>query len=252
MSFIQVNKQNTFYIKSGNGKNVVILLHGWGQNTEMMKFIHDNLQQFFTVYSLDLPGFGKSNIMKEAFTADDYRDWLYDFIILNNINNPIIIGHSFGGHIAIRYAAKYDVKKLVLTGGAGLKPKRGLDYYIKVYSYKTIKCILSLPGLNKYKEKYTKNRGSSDYNNASGDLRKTFVNVVNSYVNDLLDQIQCPVLLVYGDQDVDTPLWMAKYFEKHLKNAGLVVFENRGHYAYYEESNRFNIIINEFLKEDIL
>lgn len=251
MSYSEISGVKSYYQTKGQGKHTVILLHGWGQNTEMMIHIENHLAQNFEIYNLDFPGFGQSDTMALAWNPDDYVLWLRGFIETMEINKPIIIGHSFGGNIAMRYASKYDVYKLVLTGSAGLKPKRGMDYYAKVYSYKMGKKIMSLPGLNKYKDSFNKNKGSVDYQNASGVMKETFVKIVNSSVNDLLSDIKCSTLLVYGDQDDATPLWMGKYLEEHLPNAGLVVFEGQDHYAYYVQKDRFNLVLDAFFKEDI-
>ena len=250
MSFIKVNNINTYYQIQGDKPQVVILLHGWGQNSEMMIHIENHLAAFFTVYNLDIVGFGQSSMMDKTYEMDDYVSWLKAFADTLKINNPIIIGHSFGCHLALRFASKYPVYKMVLTGAAGLKPKRGLDYYFKVYTYKLGRQLFKLPIINKYQKQFMNNRGSSDYQNASGYLKSSFVRVVNSYVDDLLDSINCPVLLVYGSDDQDTPLWMGQHLEKKIKDAGLVVFENQGHYAYYIQSQRFNIVLDAFFKGD--
>ena len=251
MSNIKIKDINIHYNKAGNNKQEVILLHGWGQNTEMMIHIQNHLSKFFTVYNIDLPGFGESELMPYAYSPDDFVEIIHEFVLVNNINNPILIGHSFGGHISTRYAAKYDVYKMVLTGSAGLKPKRGLDYYFKIYTYKLGKQLFKIKFLNKYKNKFNVIQGSSDYQNTSGVLRETFVKVVNSYIDNILDKIDCEVLLVYGSEDDATPLWMGKYLESHLKNAGLAIFEGCDHYAYYVQANRFNNVLDAFFREDI-
>lgn len=251
MSNIKIKDINIHYNKAGNNKQEVILLHGWGQNTEMMIHIQNHLSNFFTVYNIDLPGFGESELMPYAYSPDDFVELIHEFVLVNNIKNPILIGHSFGGHISTRYAAKYDVYKMVLTGSAGLKPKRDISYYIRVYTYKLGKKIFNISFLNKYKDKFMKNKGSTDYQNTSGVLRETFVKVVNSYIDNILDKIECEVLLVYGSNDDATPLWMGKYLESHIKNAGLAVFEGCDHYAYYTQANRFNNVLDAFFKEDI-
>ncbi|MFI3284298.1 MAG: alpha/beta hydrolase [Erysipelotrichaceae bacterium] len=250
MNYCLIENVNSYYEKSGSSSQSVILLHGWGQNTEMMAPVAQHLSAFFTVYNIDFPGFGKSEEPPVAWSPDDYCEWLKKLSDSLKIENPILIGHSFGGHIAMRYASRYPVYKMVLTGAAGLKPKRGADYYLKVYGYKASKKLLQLPGMQKHKEKLSKQFGSEDYQNTTGVMRETFVKVVNSYVNDLLSSIHCSTLLVYGSEDDATPLWMGEYLEKHLPDAGLAVFENQGHYAYFVQIQRFNAVLDAFFKED--
>jgi pimeloyl-ACP methyl ester carboxylesterase len=81
-------------------------------------------------------------------------------------------------------------------------------------------------------------------------MRKTFVKVVNEDVENLLNKVKAETLLVFGALDDATPLWMAKVMEEKIPNAGLAIFENQGHYAYYYEHERFNLVLEAFLKGD--
>ena len=250
MKKIKCENIKVAYKESGNGLQAVILLHGWGVGLDhkLMEPINKHLSKYFTVYNLDWPGFGESDLPDQAFSTTDYCRILALFIAKLEIENPILIGHSFGCRIALRYAADNPVFKMVLTGAAGLKGKRDLDYYLKVYSYKAGKQLRKLPGFSELGKnvKY----GSSDYQAVSGVMRETFVKVVNEDVKDLLPRINCEVLLVYGDLDEDTPIWMGEYLEKHLPNAGLAVFKGDDHYAYLHQLPRFLQVIDIFLKEE--
>lgn len=248
--YITIDDLNIYYEKKGQGSRDVLLLHGWGQNTEMMAFIADFLEKHFVVYNLDFPGFGKSDEMKRSYSCIDYTDFLRKFCEANNIENPIIIGHSFGCRIAIRYASKYPVYKMVLTGAAGLRDRRTLKWYFKTYTYKLGKKILSLPFLKGYQEKFKNKVGSADYKNASGVMRETLVKVVNDDIRELLPSINTETLLVFGENDIDTPVSKGKEMEKLMPNAALVIFENDDHYAYFHEWQRFNLVLEAFLKAD--
>jgi pimeloyl-ACP methyl ester carboxylesterase len=236
------------YEVSGQGSLKVVLLHGWGTSHAMMAPVAEHLSQYFTVYNLDWPGFGESPAPSRVYTTQDYCDALRSFCEQLGIENPILIGHSFGCRIALRYAYAFPVHKLILTGAAGLRPKRGLDYYVKVYSYKLMKQVRKIPGLSQLGMQ--RKVGSSDYQALSGLMRATFVKVVNEDVAPLLNRITSEVLLVYGDQDQDTPLWMGQYLEKHLPNAGLAVFVGDDHYAYYHQMPRFLKVIDIFLMQE--
>ena len=95
-------------------------------------------------------------------------------------------------------------------------------------------------------EKLYKKFGSDDYQNTSGIMRKIFVRVVNENLKPLLNDIQAPTLLVWGDKDEATPLYMAKIMEKEIKDSGLVVFEGAGHYSYLDEYHRFKKVLESF------
>lgn len=245
MPNIKVFDLNCYYEKSGSKGEKVVLLHGWGQNTEMMAFIAEHLKKSYIVYNIDFPGFGKSEEPKVAWGCDEYTEWLHEFCIKNKINNPIFIAHSFGCRIAVRYAYRYGANKMVLTGAAGIRDARTLSWYIKTYSYKLAKKILPESIRNKYQNKV----GSTDYQNATGVMRQTFVKVVNDDVKELLTNIKSETLLVFGENDEATPVEKGKMMEKLMPNAALVIFENDDHYAYINEAARFNAVLDAFFKE---
>lgn len=242
---------NTCYMVEGSG-NDMILLHGWGQNKEMMANIFEHFKGRFRVFSLDFPGFGESDNPPEAWGVPEYEEFLEDFIEVNGIHNPILIGHSFGCRVAIRYAAKHpdNVRKMCLTGAAGIRPKHGLDWQIRTKAYKAGKWFLKATGQNEKLEEMQKNAGSEDYRNAQGVMKPTFVKVVNDDVSDILKDVKCSTLLVWGDLDTAAPLWMGQQMEKEMPDAGLAIFEGDDHWAYWHQPDRFNAVLDIFLKGD--
>lgn len=250
MTVKKINGINVYFEKSGRRGKPVLLLHGWGQNTQMMAYVADFLKKYFKVYNIDFPGFGKSDEPKEPWDVDDYSEFLKNFCVEQKVENPIIVAHSFGCRVAIRYAYKYPVLKMVLTGAAGIRDKRTLKYYFKTYFYKIAKKILSLKPFKRYLSVLQKNAGSEDYRNTSGVMRSTFVKVVNDDVTPILSKIKTPTLLVFGENDQATPLEKGKMMEKLMGDATLVVFENDDHYAYFHQGDRFNRVLEAYLKED--
>lgn len=250
MSTVNINGIDLYYEKSGNKGRKVLLLHGWGQNTRMMAFIGDFLKSHFIVYNIDFPGFGNSGEPDKPWDSNDYMEFLHDFCVKKKIDNPIFIAHSFGCRVALRYAHKYGAYKMVLTGAAGIRDDRGIDYYLKVYSYKAAKKLLSLKPLQKYKNVFTKNVGSEDYRNASGVMRQTLVKVVNEDLTDILPEIKAETLLVFGENDDATPVSKGKKMEELMPDAALVIFENDDHYAYIHQAQRFNMVLDAFLRSD--
>lgn len=241
----------TVYNVEGNG-NDMVLLHGWGQNKEMMGQILEHFKDRFRVFALDFPGFGESDNPPEAWGVPDYEAFLADFIHDNNIEKPILIGHSFGCRVAIRYAADHPdgVRKMCLTGAAGIRPKQSLKAKMRTRVYKAGKTFLKLTGQTKKLEELQKNSGSEDYRNAQGIMRPTFVKVVNDDVSPILKDVKCSVLLVWGDRDDAAPLWMGQQMEKEMPDAGLAVFEGDDHWAYWHQAARFNTVLDIFLKGD--
>lgn len=251
--FTDINGGQVHYHCSGEGKDV-ILLHGWGANIDAFSPVHRNLEQHFKVWSLDFPGFGKSPEPAEPWSVDDYTNMLEQFIKQHGIERPILIGHSFGGRVSIRYASDRDVHKVILVDSAGIKPKRKLKNQVKVYTYKTSKALLNLPGLKSRKEdilaKVKKKLGSTDYQNVSGVMQQTLVKVVNEDLRHYMPHIKVPTLLVWGEHDEATPVSDGKIMEDMIPDAGLVVLEGAGHYAYLDNTQEFLIILNHFLEKD--
>ncbi len=231
------------YIQYGNknGKDVV-LLHGWGQNIEMMNPIGKGLESDYHITVIDLPGFGSSSEPTYAYTIYDYYEIVSELLTKLNIDNPVMIGHSFGGRVAIVYAAKKKVSKLVLLSAPFRRSTKRNTFKVRVLKFlKKVPVVKELESFMKTKI------GSSDYRNASPMMRNILVNVVNEDLTGYLKQISVPTLLIWGDLDTAVPIEDAKYAESIMKDAGLVVYEGCTHYAYLERINQTISVLRSFL-----
>lgn len=234
--------------------DVVLLLHGWGANLQTMLPVAKHLSKKYKVYSIDFPGFGKSEEPAPTYTVSDYAKDVLKFIELMNIQNPTLIGHSFGGRVIIKMVGElgYVPKNIIFVDSAGIKPKRSLSYYFKVYSYKLTKKAIQTFNSKEKAEKIIsdlrKNAGSSDYNAASETMKKVFVSVVNEDLTGYLPKINVPTLLIWGENDKDTPVKDAKKFEELIPDSGLVVFRDAGHYSYLDKLGDFLVIISKFME----
>lgn len=252
---INVNGLNINYEVSGEGKTV-ILLHGWLCSLETMKPIAKVLENNFKVYNVDLPGFGKSDMLQETYNTNMFGDFLNNFIEQLKINNPILIGHSNGGRTIINYAGRKlgEIDKIVLIDSAGIKPKRTIGYYIRVYTFKFLKKFLSIfPNVemfNNIRERVLSKFGSSDYKNSSEVLRRTMSTIINEDQTEILKNINVPTLLLWGENDEDTPLTDGKLMEEKIKDAALITIKNAGHFSYLDSLNESIEIIKSFLKEE--
>lgn len=251
---LEIDDIKVNYKESGKGRSVV-LLHGWGAEIKTFEPVHENLEKHFRTISLDLPGFGKSSEPLVPWNVNDYAVFLAKFLKKLGIEEPILIGHSFGGRVVIRFAAENKVKKIVLIDSAGIKPVRGLAYYIKIYTFKTCKLFFRLPLINKYGIEYLnkiRNKvGSSDYSQASETMKQTLVQTVNEDLRTLLPQIKAPTLLIWGENDTATPPADGVLMEKLIPGSGLVVLKNAGHYSYLDKYREFIIILNNFLHDEM-
>lgn len=252
---INVNGLNINYEVSGEGKEI-ILLHGWLCSLETMKPIAQALENNFKVYNVDLPGFGKSDMLRETYNTNMFGDFLNNFVEQLKIKNPILIGHSNGGRTIINYAGRKlgKIDKIVLIDSAGIKPKRTIGYYMRVYTFKFLKNFLSIfPNVemfNNIRERVLGKFGSSDYKNSSEVLRRTMSTIINEDQTEILKNINVPTLLLWGENDEDTPLTDGKLMEENIQEAALVTIKNAGHFSYLDSYNQCMEIIKEFIKEE--
>lgn len=253
---IEVDGLKINYIIEGTGSDV-LLLHGWGGSIQTMMPIFNILKDKCRVTVLDLPGFGESDVPGRPWNSYDYAECIKKFIDKTGLKSIILFGHSHGGRISIILSGKYNmVKKLVLIDSAGLISKRKAKYYLKVYSFKLLKKLYTAFSWGKSKEekleKFYKKYGSADYKQSQGVMRQTMVKVVNDNLESLLTEIKNPTLLVWGENDQDTPLYMGKIMEDKIQDSGLVVFKGAGHYSYIDCYDQFKAVINSFLKDDFI
>lgn len=241
---------NLFFTKEGNG-NDVLFLHGWGCNSSTFCAFQSRLKEFNTI-AVDLYGFGNTPLpidAKDGLSVEYYADKIADFIKNQNLKNLSVIGHSFGGRIAIVLCAKYPqlVSKLVLISSAGLN-RFSLKKWLKIKSYKLLKLFAKN---NKKLSKKLSQKGSADYKACNDALRPTFLRVINQPLQDFASKIACDTLLIWGNKDKDTPLWMAKRFNKIIKKSGLVIIKNTGHFCFLENSNLVLAVLKSFLKSEV-
>jgi len=241
------------YTVEGEGAPVV-LMHGWGCTRDTVKSIADICKKTHTVYNVDFPGFGASTepVADDAvWGVEEYTRMIERLVEAEDIENPILIGHSFGGRVAIVYASRNQVDKVVLVDAAGVKPRRKLKYYFKVYSFKAAKIWLKLiygkEGAAKRIEKLRSKRGSSDYANSTPVMKAVLSKVVNEDLCHLMPKIKAPTLLIWGKNDTATPLSDAKKMEKLIPDAGLVAFEDCGHYSFLDNPGGFAAVLNSFI-----
>ncbi len=238
-----ININYTFYDNKSN--DCLIFLHGWGQNIEMMMPIAKPFIKNKNVLIIDLPGFGNSDEPDEVWSIYDYAKMVNDLSSSLKMNNPTLIGHSFGGKISLAYAIKYKTKKLVLLAS----PYR-ISMKKLTVKQKMLKGLKKVPLLKKLEPLAKKYIGSTDYKNASEMMRKVLVNHLKLDLTNDLDKIKCPTLLIWGTNDTAVPYQDAVDLEKLISNCGLVTYEGCTHYAYLERLNQTISVLKSFLGSD--
>ncbi len=230
---------NINYIQYGEGKDVV-LLHGWGQNIAMMQPLGNELQNC-RITILDFPGFGESEEPKEVWTVETYSDFLEIFFQELKIKKPIIIGHSFGGRVAIHYASSHPIEKLILFGSPCIRKER------KSMKESILKSAKKLPGIGRFQEFAKRHIGSTDYKQSSPMMRDILVKVVNQDLSNQAKRIQCPTLLIWGTLDEAAPIEDARKLESILQDGALIELPGCTHYAYLEALPRVVSILEKFI-----
>lgn len=238
------------YTVQGRG-NPLILMHGWGCTHSTVESIAAVASKTNTVYNVDFPGFGDSPEPPSVWGVEQYTRLIEGMSTQLGLKNPILIGHSFGGRVGILYASRNIVSKLILVDAAGVKPKRSIKYYIKVYSFKAMKHLMRLIyGKEKAAAKIEAQRarrGSSDYASASPKMRAILSRCVNEDLQSEMPKIKAPTLLIWGENDTATPMRDARIMERLIPDAGLVSFPGCGHYSFLDNPIQFAAVLKSFL-----
>lgn len=234
-------------------KPAILILHGWGLTGKSYNDIATLLEkEGFKVFSPDLPGFGAEPLTSESFKLKDYLNFVRGFINKNILGEYILIGHSFGGRIAILLAAAGDknLKGVVLTGAAGIKHPLAIRSKIAFFLAKYPAVIFAYPPFSKIsgllrKFLYRFAREFDYYK--SGRLRGTFRNIIGQDLTSYLSKIKIPTLIVWGENDFIVPLVDGELMNDKIKNSRLIVIEKASHKLPYEKPVEFFKAIKPFL-----
>ncbi len=252
--YYKKNNIKLYYEKHGkNKKGQILILPGWGNTRESFYNIINCFKDEYEIYIIDYPGFGNTLFPNINLTIYDYTELIIDMMKKLNIENPTIIAHSFGGRISILLTGFYKIKidRMIFLDTAGIKQKKTIKQKLKTLTYKFLKKLkIFIP--KKYKQNYLnkllKTFGSTDYNNLPNNMRYTFQNIVNEDLKMYLPKIQSEVLLIYGEEDKDTPIKDAKTMNSLIENSYLIVLKNCGHFSYIDNFYQVVNIIYEYLK----
>jgi len=242
---------DTYYQQEGQGDQVV-LLHGWGASSQSLEGVARCILPSFRVVSVDLPGFGWSQAPPDAWGTAEYAEHVRGLLGALGITQAALLGHSFGGRIAIHLASHYPalVSRLILVASAGVRPKRGPRYYLRVLTTRVLKQVLALPGLEgvgtRLLSRWAAKVGSRDYR-AAGRLRPTLIKVVNEDLTPILAAVRAPTLLLWGDQDQEVRRPAMDLMAAAIPQARLTVFPGAGHFPFHDAPEAFCRAVMEFL-----
>ena len=234
-------------LRKGTGPPVIVL-HGWGGRIESMTPVITCLASQMEVTAIDLPGFGESPAPSGVWGTADYAQFVVDLLADLNIDRAHFVGHSFGAKTSLYLAATHAdaVDKLVVVGSSGLTSPPNAKVRAKRLVSKGARVAgrLGPPGEKLQRVVYDK-IASQDYKDA-GPMRPIMVKVVNEDIAYLLSRVTASTLLVWGSDDDAVPLTHARVMESLIPDAGLVVFEGAGHFAYLDQPDRFCTVARHF------
>jgi pimeloyl-ACP methyl ester carboxylesterase len=230
----------------------VVVLHGWGASIDAVGSIVDGLGGQLEVVAVDLPGFGSSSEPPAPWDVAAYARFALALADELGLERFSLVGHSFGARIGIVLGATAPERlaRMVLTGAAGIKPKRKPSYYAKVGVAKAGRAVGAVGGApgRRLQDRMRSKVASRDWLEASESMRGTFRLVIGEDLSPYLPRIAVSTLLVWGTKDDDTPLWMGRRMEAEIPDAALIELDG-GHYAYAERAAEFNRIAAHFLAE---
>lgn len=229
---------------------VLLMLHGWKDSLNTFDELVPLLPGY-RIIRLDMPGFGGSDAPTSAWGVGEYADFVKAFIYKLNIVPEVIVGHSFGGRVAIKGVGSgvLNPKKLVLIAAAGLARRHTLKNHILAGLAKIGRAFTSVPPLS-FWQNWLRLRlyGAlgSDYFN-SGSLKETFKMVVSEDLSEYAAKITTPTLLIWGRNDTSTPLSQAERIHELIEKSQLDIVMNAGHFVHKEKPAEVAKFITAFL-----
>jgi pimeloyl-ACP methyl ester carboxylesterase len=226
---------------NNNTKSTVLFLHGWGLSGNSFDGIIKRLNNVSYI-KLDLFGFGNTKEPKDYFDVYEYAYQIFLLLKKINIESIVIVGHSFGGRLAIILSSVFDlnVKSVILTSSAGIN-KFSIKKHLKIKLYKVSKLLVKIGVANK---KILNRFGSKDYKNASEIMKRILSRVVSQDLRFLLKNISAEVYLVWDKKDSETPYWICKKIHKLTRQSKIITYDNGGHFTAFNNVNKFALLIN--------
>ncbi len=235
----------------------VLMVHGWGASIGALVPLATRLSRLgYRCIMLDLPGFGESAEPPRAWGVRDYVEFCLAFLDAHKLDSAHYFGHSLGGRIGLMLAAEYPqrIDKMTLSNSAGLKHQPSIGQRLRLGVYRRARAGLSAIGRASAAESlrnfYSRRYGSADYQAASPIMRATLVKIVEQDLLAYARRAAKPTVLIWGDADEDTPLWMGQKLETVMPDAALIVQPGAGHYAYLDFPERTASIMDALFRSD--
>lgn len=226
---------NNFRFKN----KTILILHGWGSRSDNWREILELFEKKnLKVFIPDLPGFGKSNKPPLPWTMEDYIYFVEEFVKQLNIDNFYLLGHSFGGSLAVGYSLKNQnkIKKLFLVGASCIRKKT----FKKTVLFFISKIFKPLSFVPLFKKVFYKFVVKSDYLSTKGFMKKTYLNIIKKDLSEDLEKIIVPTFIIWGEKDRITSLRQGEIINSKIKNSKIAVIKEVGHNIHRELPKEFS------------
>lgn len=235
LNFIEINPK---------GKTDLIILHGWAHTGALWQNLAGKLDKNIHCYLMDLPAFGSSQALPGNPSVPEYTETIVKFVKKLDLEKPVILGHSFGGQIALDLATKNPklIGKIILISPAGIRRKTLKAALIKK-SAKIVKQILPIR-LIRQTRPITKFFYSGDYINANPDQKIVLSNIVKYDLSAKLSSIKVPTHIIWGSEDREIP-YMGKLMNEQIPDSRLSVLYGAGHSPHLSHTDKLAQIINQ-------
>ena len=254
---MDINGLDINYKISGpdDAAHTMVILQGWGTEMGLYDSVAAAVSDTYRVVQFDMPGFGASDEPDEPWNVDAYADFFCRFMEELGIRKVVLFGHSYGGRVIIKLAARddlpFEIEKIVLADSAGVMPEKTASQQFRVRMYKLkrnfLKSKVIYPLFPEVIDYWMSKQGSDDYRAASPMMKKCLVMAVNEDLQHLMPLVKQETLLVWGDLDMDTPISDAHKMEEKMPNAALVVLEGTDHFSFLYKPVEFRNIMRAFL-----
>lgn len=238
-----VDDLHLHYQDEGTGPTL-LLLHGWGSNLHTFDPICDRLKSSYRLVRLDLPGFGKSQLPPTDWSVTDYVTLVAAFLRKLDLEPFAIVGHSFGGRIAIKGLSGGTLRanKLILIASAGVKSAPTLRTQATSFASR----LSHLPVFQPFRTGARRLFGSRDYQ-AAGPLRGTLRKVLDEDLQVDAARITSPTLLIWGKLDTDTPPSDGQTLHERISHSQIEFIPSADHFVHETHAERVAKLIREFL-----
>jgi pimeloyl-ACP methyl ester carboxylesterase len=225
----------------------IYIIHGWTYNLDKWQPILPLLQKAgYDPVVLRVPGLTSPS--RKVWDIDGYVDWLKGELAREPA--PVVIGHSNGGRIALRFDNCYPgrLKRLILIDAAGV-PQQQAPRKAKLTVLRALaKLGRPLRHLPVLKNIFYRLIGAQDYLQAPANMKKTMQNMLDA--NQLIDfaAVSTPTTLIWGEQDTQTPLADAKFMARHIPGAKLLTIKDGRHAPMFTHPQQVAAYITEALQ----